>query len=229
MLAWIHSDLVRKYHSAFLHDYQDDDDFRQIEVKLARARAAARVEKLEFYLSTFLHHLRIDGSNLEIEIYKKTAAEDSPGPEGSQQKKTILKFVHNFSKECLRLENYEYRLLFQKVRPHMLMQMFVSLLHERKIILVYNESSNNAVIIEALISLLYPLQWTFTNISYLVPSMTEYLEAPFPYIVGLSRDLWKHVYEHKWDALGDEVVAFDLDTHRVFEKEALPEFPQPYT
>jgi hypothetical protein len=28
--------------------------------------------KIEFYLSTFFHHLKIDGSNLEIEIYKKS-------------------------------------------------------------------------------------------------------------------------------------------------------------
>lgn len=59
--------------------------------------------------------------------------------------------------------------------------------------------------------------------------MTEYLEAPFPYIVGLPRDLWKYIYEKKWDILGEEVVAFDLDNHRTFYKEELPEFPQPYT
>jgi DENN domain-containing protein 1 len=107
----------------------------------------------------------------------------------------------------------------------MLMQMFVSLLHERKIILIHNESSKNAILIEALISLLYPLQWNFTNISYLIPSMVEYLEAPFPYIVGLPRDLWKYIYEQKWDILGDEVVAFDIDNNRTYEKEELPEFP----
>lgn len=105
------------------------------------------------------------------------------------------------------------------------MQMFVSLLHERKIILIHNDSSKNAILIETLISLLYPLQWNFTNISYLIPSMVEYLEAPFPYIVGVPRDLWKYIYEQKWDVLGEEVVAFDIDNHRVFNKEELPEFP----
>ncbi len=103
--------------------------------------------------------------------------------------------------------------------------MFVALLHERKIILIHNDSSKNAILIETLISLLYPLQWNFTNISYLIPSMAEYLEAPFPYIVGLPRDLWKYIYENKWDILGDEVIAFDIDNHRTYEKEELPEFP----
>jgi hypothetical protein len=101
---------------------------------------------------------------------------------------------------------------------------------------------NGALIIETLLSLLYPLQWNFTNISNLIPSMIDYLEAPFPYIVCVSRELWRHIYEHRWNAElcqpGDEVLAFDLDTQRVYIRghkappnvEAfLPEFPQPYT
>jgi hypothetical protein len=101
---------------------------------------------------------------------------------------------------------------------------------------------NGALIIETLLSLLYPLQWNFTNISNLIPSMIDYLEAPFPYIVCVSRELWRNIYEHRWNAElcqpGDEVLAFDLDTQRVYIRghkappnvEAfLPEFPQPYT
>jgi hypothetical protein len=131
----------------------ENDDFLEIENKLRKASSSVKQERLEFYLSTFFHHLHIDGSNLEIEIYKKVT---DPG-NGSLSKKTLVRYVNTFNKECLRLENYEFKLLFQKVRPKMLMQMFVSLLHERKIILIHNDSSKNAIIIEALISLLYPL------------------------------------------------------------------------
>lgn len=49
-----------------------------------KAKSESRVEKLEFYISTFFHHLRIDGSNLEIEIYKKVSIEDSPGVDNNQ-------------------------------------------------------------------------------------------------------------------------------------------------
>jgi hypothetical protein len=173
-------------------------------------------------LSAFFHHLRIDGSNLEIEIYKKVSQTPADNSTPRQVKHSIVKYVNTFNKECLRLENYEFKLLFQKIKPKMLLQIFVSLLHERKIIIIHNDISKNAVIIEALISLLYPLQWNFTNISYLIPSMVEYLEAPFPYIVGVPRDLWKYIYEQRWDALGEEVVAFDIDNHRIYEKEELP-------
>jgi hypothetical protein len=94
----------------------------------------------------------------------------------------------------------------------MLMQIFVSLLHERKVILILGGgegsnlnseedcSRNGALIIETLLSLLYPLQWNFTNISNLIPSMLDYLEAPFPYIVCVSKELWKNIYENRWQA-----------------------------
>lgn len=72
--------------------------------------------------------------------------------------------------------------------------------------------------------------------------MIDYLEAPFPYIVCVSRELWRNIYEHRWNAElcqpGDEVVAFDLDTQRVHIRghnapanveDFLPELPQPYT
>ena len=39
----------------------------------------------------------------------------------------------------------------------MVLQMFVSLLHERKVIIIHNDVGKNALIIETLISLLYPL------------------------------------------------------------------------
>ena len=107
----------------------------------------------------------------------------------------------------------------------MLLEMFFSLLHERKIIIIHNDSSKNAILIETLISLLYPLQWNFTNISYMIPNMVEYLEAPFPYIIGVPRELWKQIYEQKWDIIGEEVVAFDIDNNRTYHKEPMPESP----
>ncbi len=80
MLECIHSDLVKRFHQSFLADYLDSDDHSTIISKLKKARGNIKLERLEFYVSTFFHHLKMDGSNLEIEIYKKTSLEDSPGP-----------------------------------------------------------------------------------------------------------------------------------------------------
>jgi hypothetical protein len=75
--------------------------------------------------------------------------------------------------------------------------------------------------------------------------MIDYLEAPFPFIVCVSRTLWKQIYETRWSPescpLGDETLAFDLDTQRVYVRGQsvylspqqitvhLPDFPQPYS
>src|SRR5690606_19180379 len=108
-------------------------------------------DRLEFCLSTFLHHPRMDGSNLETEIYK------TQSHYSQQAKKTLIKYVNAFDQERLKLQNYDRKLRFQNGRPTMLLQVLVSMLHERKIILIHNDSSTNALLIEALISLLYPL------------------------------------------------------------------------
>ncbi len=122
-----------------------------------------------------------------------------------------MKYINQDYKECLKLENYDFKLLFKKVKPQMLVQMFVSLLHERKIVIIHNEPGKNAFLIETLISLMYPLQWNFCNISNMVPSMIDYLDAPFPFIVGVPRDLWNQIYQQKWDSLAEDTIAFDVD------------------
>ena len=78
-------------------------------------------------MSTFIHHLRYDSSHFELEIHRDSA-----------KKETLVKYVNAFERNygSLRIENYEYRMLFQRVSPHMLMQILVCLLHERKVILI---------------------------------------------------------------------------------------------
>ncbi len=70
--------------------------------------------------------------------------------------------------------------------------------------------------------------------------MIDFLDSPFPYIACVSREIWRHIYEHKWqnnrDETSDDIVAFDLDASRVYTRgsqgligqngnEAIPEFP----
>lgn len=71
MLLHIHDDIVRKYHALSRESLTGREDLYLIEKVLKEARSQAKVDRLEFYLSTFFHHISMDGSNLEIEIYKK--------------------------------------------------------------------------------------------------------------------------------------------------------------
>jgi hypothetical protein len=99
--------------------------------------------------------MRVDSSHLELELYRKNGFS--------------VKYVNTFELQygSLRLENYEFKMLFNRVQPEMLMKIFVCLLHERKVILILGGndgltseedcSRNGAIIIETLLSLLYPL------------------------------------------------------------------------
>ena len=76
---------------------------------------------------------------------------------------------------------------------------------------------------------MYPLEWNFVNISYVLPSMLEFLESPFPYIAGVTRDVWNEILETRWELIEKDIVAFDIDKGRVYKKEELPKCPEPYT
>lgn len=122
MLEFMHEDLVQRFHLGFYEEYvkagvsklEEDFDYGRVMDIYDKVKERVKPEKLEFYLSTFFHHLKIDGTNLEIEIYKKSAGlnSSSSNTREKQHKKTLLRFVNTFNKECLRLENYDYRLLF---------------------------------------------------------------------------------------------------------------------
>ena len=84
-------------------------------------------------------------------------------------------------------------MLFKRVNYQRIVQLFVALLLERKVILVSKEISELSVLIETLKDLLYPLQWKCITISFLVPKLVDYLDAPVPYIIGVSRTMWKEV------------------------------------
>lgn len=78
---------------------------------------------------------------------------------------------------------------------------------------------------ESLISLLNPLKWNFVFITYLTPKLVECLEAPFPYIIGVSRKIWEdHCLMREYP---EDMIVFDLDNQEKLShiKEELPPLP----
>ena len=79
----------------------------------------------------------------------------------------------------------------QSLKPEKIIFLIEALLLERKIILIKDNFGDIAVIMESLVSLLNPLKWNFVFITYLTPKLVECLEAPFPYMIGVSRKIWE--------------------------------------
>ena len=57
--------------------------------------------------------------------------------------------------------------------------------------LVKRDISDLALIMQALIVLMNPFSWHFTIITYLTPEMVDFLEAPTPYLIGVSAKTWE--------------------------------------
>lgn len=107
------------------------------------------------------------------------------------------------------------------------MFLITALLLERKIVLIKEEFGDIALIMESLVSLMNPLKWNFVFITYLTPKLVDCLEAPFPYIIGISRKVWEdHCQMREYP---DDIIIYDIDQDNMLNKvkEEIPPLPQP--
>lgn len=84
---------------------------------------------------------------------------------------------------------------------------------ERKIILIKKKFGDIALIMESLVSLLNPLKWNFVFITYLTPKLLDCLEAPFPYIIGVSKKIWEDQCIIR--ELPDDIIIYDIDNQEM--------------
>ena len=83
--------------------------------------------------------------------------------------------------------------MLNKLKPEKLIQLFTALLLERKIVLIKKEIGDIALIMQSLITLLSPFSWNFVVITYLTRELMDMLDAPFPFLIGISSDTWEHI------------------------------------
>ena len=78
-----------------------------------------------------------------------------------------------------------------------------------------------------MISLLYPLEWPCSVVSNLQPDLIDYLDAPFPYIVGVDKPFWNSIFQDQWPTMDNDIVVFDLKEGSILNKKPLPNRPEP--
>lgn len=103
----------------------------------------------------------------------------------------------------------------------------IALLLERKVVLIKNDIGDIAVIMQSLITLLSPFQWCFTVITYLNRELVDMLDAPFPFLIGVSTAVWEDICTLK--DYPEDIYIFDLESQerRFISKVEIPELPQP--
>jgi len=65
---------------------------------------------------------------------------------------------------------------------------------EKKLVLVKDHVGDIAIIMQSLIALIRPFKWNFITITFLSPEMIDYLDAPLPFLFGMSSHTWSQIY-----------------------------------
>jgi len=105
--------------------------------------------------------------------------------------------------------------LFRALSIPNIVTLFEYLLAESRIILLSSHTAMLHLASQALVALMYPLEWTGIFVPVLPSRLIQTLEAPVPYIVGIERR-----YEN-FDYPEDDFVLVDLD-HDTIESTARP-------
>mmetsp|Transcript_3652 Transcript_3652/g.6593 ORF Transcript_3652/g.6593 Transcript_3652/m.6593 type:complete len:1307 (+) Transcript_3652:173-4093(+) len=92
---------------------------------------------------------------------------------------------------------------------------------EQKVLLVSSQLSLLTVCSEILNSLLFPMKWSHLYIPVLPRSLSPMLDAPMPYLCGISRENFPYAVED----ISDETVVVDLDRNVITVGPNTPDLP----
>jgi len=114
-----------------------------------------------------------------------------------------------------------FEILFECLDISNVLFVWYSLTLERNVLLVSSQCSILTVCAEILCSLLFPMQWSHLYIPTIPRFLTPMLDAPMPYLCGITR-------ENLFYAVGDvsdETIVVDLDQNVITAGPYTPELP----
>lgn len=109
----------------------------------------------------------------------------------------------------LRLESTEISDLYRMLGAETLIDVFGSLLLERKVILYGKNISMLSACVLGLQTILYPFQWQHTLVTLLPHSLIEVCQAPLPLLTGVLDEITVDI---------EDGIIFDLDGQQVLQK-----------
>ncbi|GIQ83431.1 hypothetical protein KIPB_004749, partial [Kipferlia bialata] len=100
--------------------------------------------------------------------------------------------------------------LFGCLPPEVVVTLFSALLREQQIVFMAREHdmANLCDCFMALLSLLHPFTWPYVSIPLLPLPMAQVLQAPMPFVVGITKDV---NYLVSWLAKKDHILKVDLE------------------
>ena len=102
-------------------------------------------------------------------------------------------------------ENRNLTEYYNAVDCSLLIGMFASMLHERRIIVTSSKLSRLSACVQAANTLIYPMFWQHIFIPVLPQHLMDYLSAPMPFLIGVPQPLLARA---KMAELGDVVILY---------------------
>ncbi|XP_021259836.1 DENN domain-containing protein 1B isoform X1 [Numida meleagris] len=100
---------------------------------------------------------------------------------------------------------------FVAVDVNNMLQLYASMLHERRIIITSSKLSTLTACVHASAALLYPMYWQHIYIPVLPPHLLDYVCAPMPYLIGVHLSLIERVKNRSLE----DVVLLNVDTNNL--------------
>ncbi|XP_044123479.1 DENN domain-containing protein 1B isoform X3 [Neovison vison] len=98
---------------------------------------------------------------------------------------------------------------FVAVDVNNMLQLYASMLHERRIIITSSKLSTLTACLHGSAALLYPMFWQHIYIPVLPPHLLDYCCAPMPYLIGIHSSLIERVKNKSLE----DVVMLNVDTN----------------
>lgn len=73
------------------------------------------------------------------------------------------------------------------------------------------------------------MKWNLPIVSVLSEATFDYLDAPMPYIMGISEENWEEIKAQRWDSLEDDIFIVNIETNKITVKEPLPPLPPTFS
>ncbi|CAN2390252.1 DENN MADD domain containing 1C, partial [Pristimantis euphronides] len=97
------------------------------------------------------------------------------------------------------------------VQVDTMLQLYASLLCERRILITSSKLSTLTACVHASAGLLYPMYWQHIYIPTLPPHLLDYCGAPMPFLIGVHSSLMEQVN----DGVLEDAVVFNMDTNNL--------------
>jgi len=125
--------------------------------KMIKNQTPVKKYTMEFYISLLFHHIYYNSEwQNEVEIFYK---------DSHKNRKTFARY-RNYKQVGFTLPNFTFQPLLESIKPNRILELIKLLLLEKKILLIRDNYSDNAIIIESLIMLLSPLYFLVFRLIY---------------------------------------------------------------